>query len=190
MAYKPHVRPDTRNADFDSSTASNDGGKSLTRRAFLGGIAALGGSAAIGGSRLLAQTPASLPNPDTSGIKHIVVAMMENRSFDHFLGWLPNANGKQAGLTYLDRNGVPHSTHHLSDFQGCLHPDPDHSYTGGRIEFDGGTCDGWLKGTNDTYSIGYYGAADLPFHGHAAVHWSRMNSTFPVRRPPPVRLRR
>jgi hypothetical protein len=97
MARKPHVRPDTRSADLGSS---NDNGKSLTRRAFLGGLAALGGSAAIGGSRLLAQTPASLPNPDTSGIKHIVVAMMENRSFDHFLGWLPNANGKQAGLTY------------------------------------------------------------------------------------------
>lgn len=33
-------------------------------------------------------------------IKHIVVVMMENRSFDHLLGWLPNANGKQAGLSY------------------------------------------------------------------------------------------
>ena len=32
----------------------------------------------------------------SSQIKHIVVVMMENRSFDHFLGWLPNADGKQA----------------------------------------------------------------------------------------------
>ena len=31
---------------------------------------------------------------------------MENRSFDHFLGWLPGADGKQAGLTYLDATGV------------------------------------------------------------------------------------
>jgi phospholipase C len=35
----------------------------------------------------------------TSQVKHIVVPMMENRSFDQFLGWLPNANGKQAGLS-------------------------------------------------------------------------------------------
>ena len=28
--------------------------------------------------------------------------MMENRSFDHILGWLPGADGKQAGLTYVD----------------------------------------------------------------------------------------
>ena len=31
--------------------------------------------------------------------------MMENRSFDHFLGWLPGANGRQAGLSYRDLNG-------------------------------------------------------------------------------------
>src|SRR5947208_1763342 len=104
MSRKRHVSPGIRSADSGSSVARNDSGKSLTRRAFLGGMAALGGSAAIGDSSLLAQTAASLPNPDTSGIKHIVVAMMENRSFDHFLGWLPNANGKQAGLTYQDRN--------------------------------------------------------------------------------------
>jgi len=24
---------------------------------------------------------------------------MENRSFDHFLGWVPGADGKQAGLS-------------------------------------------------------------------------------------------
>ena len=29
-----------------------------------------------------------LPNPTSSGIEHIVVVMMENRSFDHLLGWL------------------------------------------------------------------------------------------------------
>jgi phospholipase C len=28
-----------------------------------------------------------LPPPETSGIEHIVVLMMENRSFDHMLGW-------------------------------------------------------------------------------------------------------
>jgi phospholipase C len=45
-------------------------------------------------------------------------------------------------LTYTDTAGVAHPTHHLTDFQGCGHPDPDHSYQGGRIEFNGGACDG------------------------------------------------
>ena len=44
--------------------------------------------------------------PEASGIEHIVWVMMENRSFDHFLGWLSHANGRQAGLEYLDQAGV------------------------------------------------------------------------------------
>ncbi len=35
-----------------------------------------------------------LPSPYSSGIDHVVVVTMENRSFDHFFGWFPNANGK------------------------------------------------------------------------------------------------
>ncbi len=32
--------------------------------------------------------------------------MMENRSFDHMLGWLPGANGRQQGLIYADETGA------------------------------------------------------------------------------------
>jgi phospholipase C len=42
------------------------------------------------------------------GIDHVIVVMMENRSFDHLLGWRPNAEGRQAGLTYLDPDGAAH----------------------------------------------------------------------------------
>lgn len=38
-----------------------------------------------------------LPNPTNSGIEHIIVVMMENRSFDHFMGWVTNADGQQSG---------------------------------------------------------------------------------------------
>jgi phospholipase C len=94
-----------------------------------------------------------------SGIEHIVVVTMENRSFDHFLGWLLNADGKQSGLTFADSAGVSHATHSLSgDYTGCPHPDPDHSYAGARVEYDHGLMDGFLRaGSNDGYSIGYYG---------------------------------
>src|SRR5262245_25240829 len=45
-----------------------------------------------------------LPPPAASGINHIIVVIMENRSFDHMLGWLDDADGRQAGLTYTDRS--------------------------------------------------------------------------------------
>jgi len=128
---------------------------------------------ALGGRASAAAKPV-LPNPRNSGIEHIVVAMMENRSFDHVLGWLPGADGRQAGLTYLDSGGVSHATYALApDYQGCGHPDPDHSYDGARVEYDGGACDGWLRaGANDEYAIGYYMQSDVPFLAQAAPGWT------------------
>lgn len=105
--------------------------------------------------------------------------MMENRSFDHFLGWLPGAAGKQAGLTYVDRYGASHNTHHLTDYASCAFNDPDHSYEGGRIELNGGRCDGWLKaGENDALAIGYYTQPDLAFLGRAAPSWTVCDQYF------------
>jgi phospholipase C len=152
----------------------------LTRRQLLirgAGIAGAAGAASILGPTGIARAatavaPAALPPPDQSGIEHIVVLMMENRSFDHMLGWLPGANGIQDGLSFLDQNGVLQPTTHLTEFQGCGHPDPDHSFAGGRIQLDGGACDGWLWGNNDEFSIGYYTASDLPFYGQAAPYWT------------------
>src|SRR6266487_197385 len=146
----------------------------ITRREFIAG-AAVGAA----GGTLISRTPrasaaaeigaGNLPRPESSGIDHIVVVMMENRSFDHYLGWLPGADGKQAGLTFTDKNGVAHETHHLTVPYGCGFNDPDHSYEGGRVELNGGACDGWLRaGDNDVFSIGYFEADDLGFYGHAA----------------------
>jgi phospholipase C len=121
-----------------------------------------------------------LPNPVNSGIEHIVVVTMENRSFDHFLGWLPNADGKQAGLTFADSAGVSHATHLLSgDYTGCPHPDPDHSYAGARVEYDHGLMDGFLRaGSNDVYSIGYYGEPDIPFYAALARNYTACDRYF------------
>ena len=122
-----------------------------------------------------------LPSPGNSGIDHVVVVTMENRSFDHFLGWLPNADGKQAGLTYVDKQGVAHSTYSLSgDYTGCPHPDPDHSYDGARIQYDAGKMDGFLLDTaNDIYCIGYYGPKDIPFYAALARHYTTCDRYFP-----------
>ena len=153
-----------------------------TRRQLLAGSIGAAGALALGrryASALSPDAAGSLGPPEASGIDHVVVVMMENRSFDHFLGWLPKANGKQDNLWYSDRQGVPHPTHHLTEFQGCGHPDPDHSFEGGRIQFNGGRCDGWLRsGENDEFSIGYYTADDLPFYAHAATEWTACDNYF------------
>ena len=127
-----------------------------------------------GDGALREETRALTVDPASSGIEHVVVVMMENRSFDHMLGWLDGADGRQAGLQFPDRNGQLQKTHRLDpDFQGCGHPDPDHSFEGGRVEYDGGACDGWLRaGMNDSYAIGYYRNRDLAFFGRVAPQWT------------------
>lgn len=164
----------------------------ITRRDVLASGATVAGALAtgplIGGGEATGAPSAALPAPQDSGIDHIVVVCMENRSFDHLLGWLPGANGRQDGLSYLDSSGTPHPTHHLTTTQGCAWADPDHSYGGGRTEYNNGACDGWLL-ANDIFSIGYYQQGDLPFLGKAALEWtvcdnffaSTMGPTFPNR---------
>jgi phospholipase C len=166
----------------------------ISRREFLGALGAAGALAATGGLRraasaangvqavpLLRSSTAGIPAPDASGIEHIVVVMMENRSFDHFLGWLPGADGRQAGLTFTDQAGAPHSTHYLgTEYNGCSHPDPDHSYEGGRVQYDGGAMDGWLrKGSgDDDFALGYYRAADRPFMSNLALNYTSCDRYF------------
>jgi len=40
-------------------------------------------------------------DPSDAPFDAVVVLMMENRSFDHLLGWLPGANGRQRGLAFV-----------------------------------------------------------------------------------------
>jgi phospholipase C len=163
------------------NTTGKGGRRGVTRREFITGAAAASGlalagcktSAAPGGkatSRL-----GRLPRPDKSGIDHVVVVMMENRSFDHFLGWVPGADGVQAGVTLLDRDGNPHASYDLApNFQNCHLADPDHGYDGGRVEINGGAMDGFLlpQVPGDTFPIGYYTADSLPFFKGCAENWT------------------
>jgi phospholipase C len=166
--------------------------ETLSRRGFLAGAAgaALGAAGLDGAAaRAASLMKAGLPLPSASGIEHVVVVMMENRSFDHLVGWLPAAEGRQANLSFPDATGALVSTYPLApDYTGCGFGDPDHSYQGGRVEYDNGACDGWLK-VNDVYSIGYYERSDLAFLGAAAHDWTVgdryfaaiMGPTFPNR---------
>ena len=113
-------------------------------------------------------------------IQHIVVVMMENRSFDHLLGWLPNADGIPAGLSYEDRNGNVHTPWELApDYTGCAYSDPDHSYAGGRTEYNGGQMNGFLQTSNPGLNaIGYYQEKDLPFRAALARNFTTCDRYF------------
>src|SRR5579859_6365913 len=130
-----------------SKSKQTDGRFNPGRRKLLTGIAASAAGAAVlsdcgesaGVATNTGPAPSTvLPNPQDSSIDHIVVVMMENRSFDHYLGWVPGAMGKQAGLSFTDTSGKTYLSHPLApNYQNCQASDPDHSYAGGRKEING-----------------------------------------------------
>ena len=191
----------------------NDSTSGLPRRDFLRAAGAMAGGVALGGREALGALAPSRPRKPAKGpqgrlldtqpsdcpIDTVVVLMMENRSFDHYLGWLGSdeeyleagksrwgskfrVDGK-IDMTFLDAVGKRHKTHHLvrndaepHPFRGCGHPIPGHGWDAGRIEL----ADGFLAaGTgNDTYAIGYYLGEDLPVHSHAARRFTVLDRSF------------
>ncbi len=106
--------------------------------------------------------------------------MMENRSFDHYFGWVPGADAKQGGLVYTDKQGASQATFPLApSYQNCDLADPDHSYGGGRLQFADGAADGWLRAkTSDRFPIGFYDQRDLSFFGQAVPEWTIFDRYF------------
>jgi hypothetical protein len=93
----------------------------LSRRDFIERTAYAAGLAGVAGvpfELILAEEAEAkhkrnkLPSPRNVPIDHFVILMMENRSFDHYFGWLHGqADGSQQ-QTYLDPNGNPVATRH------------------------------------------------------------------------------
>ena len=75
-----------------------------------------------------------MPPLGVDKLKHIVVLMMENRSFDHMLGGLKAQDPRIDGLTGAEFNpdttGAPVTVQPRAEFQGQLDPDPDHHFPG------------------------------------------------------------
>jgi phospholipase C len=176
----------------------------LTRRMFLKLAGASTGFAVTGAEFLSRRTalaaPAKFPT-GSNGIKHVVVLMMENRSFDHMLGWLPGADGRQ-DLIFQAPDGHYYPNYPLApDFQGCGYSDPDHSWEGFLVQHNFGKMDGFLKrptspATNpgvtlakaNTFPIGYYSnfhpdfrrkaVPDLPVIGALAENYTVLDRYF------------
>ena len=71
--------------------------------------------------------------PGLDKLKHIVVLMMENRSFDHMLGAMKRTDPRIDGLDGTESNpdstGAMIAVQPMADFQGQLDPDPSHHFS-------------------------------------------------------------
>jgi phospholipase C len=181
---------------------AEDSEGTLRRREFLTRTGMLAGGASLASllpaDRLIAEAARRrrrpLPPPRQLPIDTFVVLMMENRSFDHYFGWHPEADARNR-FSYPDPEGNQVKTFRLSpDFQGCAYRDPDHSWEGGRFQWNHGEMDGFVMGNregtgSDEFAAGYYLRDDVAFLPHVADaytlydRWftSLMSSTWPNR---------
>ena len=129
--------------------------RTLSRREFLErtayGAGLAGMAAGLPAGTLLAEAAERRPppcpdatSPRNIEIDHFVILMMENRSFDHYFGWLPDADGSQR-QSYRAPDGQIVPTRHFStlgtggvQYKGCGHPDPGHGWDAGRAQLKGG----------------------------------------------------
>jgi phospholipase C len=122
-----------------------------------------------------------MPTDLPTKVQHIVVLMMENRSFDHMLGGLKKQNPAIDGLngneTNPDTTGAPVQVSGDADYQADLQNDPGHHYPDVDIQlFNGGdhsappTMQGFVKAyfeqTNNVPKshniMKYFSPGDLP----------------------------
>ena len=170
----------------------------LRRREFLARTAALAGmasAASLPAGQLIAEAARAqargLPSPRNLPIDHVVVVMMENRSFDHYFGWLDAADASQDEAYVDGATGELVRTRHAgtleAEWQGCGHPDPGHGWDSGRRQLQ----DGFLAtgSGNDEFALTYYEQGEIEFlHATAAEYTvydrffcSVLSSTWPNR---------
>ncbi len=149
--------------------------RGVTRRDVLksAGAAGLGlATAGAGLDALLAKAAEASTHGSLKDIKHVVIFMQENRSFDHYFGTLSGVQGfgdKHNRSVFFQKDGskTVHPFHLKTD---CL-PDLTHDWGPQHNAWDGGKMDGFLKahdaadGTSvGPETMGYYTRADLPFY--------------------------
>jgi phospholipase C len=194
--------------------AGNFGSTKMTRRRLLGsaaGMAALAAASILlppSVRKALAQTPPQ--KGSFRDIKHVVLLMQENRSFDHYFGTLAGVRGfdDANALTLPNGRSVFHQPDpqnpagyllpfHLdtSTTRAQKLPSTSHSFQTQHDSWNGGKMDNWLPahrkidGVKAPFVMGYHTRSDIPFQFALAeafticdaYHCSVMGPTWPNR---------
>jgi phospholipase C len=158
----------------------------LSRRTVLvGGAAAIMAGVAAGSAfgpgatdRASAATARAVPTGTIADVKHVVVLMQENRSFDHYYGTMPGVRGfsdKQA-LELPTGHDVFHQPAAARTDGGAMLPfrldttrfnaqnadGLDHSWGGGHTAWNGGAWNRWVD-AKSAQTMGYFTSEDIPY---------------------------
>jgi phospholipase C len=186
----------------------------LTRRRLLGSAARLAAAAAAAAvlppniRRALAQEPTK--SGSLKDVKHVVLLMQENRSFDHYFGTLAGVRGfddptalvLSTGKSVFHQPDPENPSGYLLPFHLDTRttnaqkiPSTNHNWSVQHSSWNHGKMDNWLPahrkvdGLNAPFVMGYHTRADIPFQFALAesftvcdaYHSSVMGPTWPNR---------
>jgi phospholipase C len=186
----------------------------MTRRRLLGSAARLAAAAAAAAvlppnvRRALAETPSG--RGSMKDIKHVVLLMQENRSFDHYFGTMAGVRGfddpaaptLSTGKSVFYQPDPANPNGYLLPFHLDTRstsaqriPSTSHAWSVQHDAWNGGKMDNWLPahrkvdGLNAPYVMGYHTRADIPFQFALAeafticdaYHCSLLGPTWPNR---------
>lgn len=160
----------------------------ISRRNLLIGAAALTGAGAAAGAAAtllphslrsrIAALPRGPVQAKLTDIKHIVILMQENRSFDHYFGTMPGVRGftDPTAITLPDGRPVfcqpdpSHAQGYLLPFRydtgstsAAATPGTDHSWQTQHQAWNNGKMDQWVA-AKGPFTMGFFAGADIPFH--------------------------
>lgn len=138
--------------------------RGVSRRDLLRGGFAAASTAAVGGGALWATSsrrPRRQADPATCPLEHLVLVMMENRSFDHLLGRHPGAAGITADMACAGDDGARTYVHRQRDMT-CTIGDLPHGFADGIDCWNGGANDGFVR-SNGPQSMGYMSPLEVPW---------------------------
>ncbi|MGW2661751.1 phosphocholine-specific phospholipase C [Nocardia tengchongensis] len=165
----------------------------LNRRRFLGAsAAAAAGVVATGG---LPPAVAGAASGTIADVKHVVILMQENRSFDHYFGTLkgvrgfgdrgtillsggnsvfnqPNGGGRQYPWALSGAGGAAAQTAAQCD------GDLPHAWSDQHAAWNNGRLDAWVSAKGSVRTMGYLTRNDIPFHYALADNWTICDSYF------------
>src|SRR5215468_7805910 len=174
----------------------------ITRRGFLSNVARLT-AGAFGASLLPQNVQRALATPFRRGtfadIKHVVLLMQENRSFDHYFGTMAGVRGfsDTAALKGQDGKSVFYQPD-AENPQGYMLPfhldtrktgaqkipTTSHAWEVQHAAWNHGRMDQWLPahrkadGAKGPYTMGYHTRADIPFHFELAESFTLCDAYF------------
>ena len=119
-------------------------------------------------------TPAANETGTVRDVKHVVILMQENRSFDHYFGTLrgvrgfgdrhtvPMESGKAVWAQSDGHKEIPPFHLDTKTTNAIAHPGTPHSFADSQAAWNQGKFGYWPKYKNP-YSMGYFKRDDLPF---------------------------